>query len=48
MSTVGQREIKTQERVIQFCKDKLGYRYLGNGKTGSTTVTSRKTYWRIG
>ncbi|MGI6354637.1 MAG: HsdR family type I site-specific deoxyribonuclease [Lentisphaerae bacterium] len=32
MSTVGQREIKTQERVIQFCKDKLGYRYLGYWK----------------
>lgn len=30
MSTVGQREIKTQQRVIQFCVDELGYRYLGN------------------
>ena len=30
MSTVGQREIKTQQRVIHFFQDELGYRYLGN------------------
>ncbi|MBN1274233.1 MAG: HsdR family type I site-specific deoxyribonuclease [Candidatus Aminicenantes bacterium] len=29
MSTVGQREIKTQKRVIQFFKNKLNYKYLG-------------------
>ncbi len=32
MNTVGQREIKTQQRVIQFCKDELGYDYLGHWK----------------
>ena len=30
MSTVGQREIRTQRRVIAFFRDALGYRYLGN------------------
>ena len=30
MSTVGQREIRTQKRVIAFFKDALGYAYLGN------------------
>ncbi len=30
MSTVGQREILTQKRVIAFFKDALGYAYLGN------------------
>jgi len=32
MNTVGQREIKTQQRVIRFCKDVLGYTYLGHWK----------------
>ena len=32
MSTVGQREIKTQQRVIRFCKDELDYKYLGHWK----------------
>lgn len=32
MSTVGQREIKTQQRVIRFCKDVLDYEYLGHWK----------------
>ena len=30
MTSVGQREIITQQRVIAFFHDKLGYRYLGN------------------
>ncbi len=30
MSTVGQREILTQKRVIAFFRDALGYAYLGN------------------
>ena len=29
MSTVGQREIQTQRRVVAFFQDALGYRYLG-------------------
>ena len=30
MSTVGEREKSTQERVIEFFQDALGYTYLGN------------------
>ena len=30
MSTVGQREILTQQRVIAFFRDALGYAYLGD------------------
>ena len=30
MNTVGEREIRTQERVIAFFEDTLGYTYLGN------------------
>ncbi|MBW2123469.1 MAG: restriction endonuclease subunit R, partial [Deltaproteobacteria bacterium] len=30
MSTVGQKEIQTQKRVIEFFHNALGYRYLGN------------------
>ena len=32
MSTVGQREILTQQRVIAFFRDALGYAYLGHWK----------------
>lgn len=32
MSTVGQREIKTQNRVVKLFQDKLGYAYGGNLK----------------
>ena len=32
MSTVGQREILTQQRVIEFFRDALGYAYLGHWK----------------
>ena len=30
MSTVGQREQKTQQRVVKLFRTTLGYRYLGN------------------
>jgi len=30
MSTVGQREIRTQQRVVAFFRDALGYAYLGH------------------
>lgn len=33
MSTVGQREIKTQQRVIAFLRDTLCYTYLGHWKS---------------
>ena len=32
MSTVGQREIQTQKRVIAFFRNALGYAYLGHWK----------------
>ena len=32
MSGVGQREIKTQQRVLAFLRDALGYGYLGHWK----------------
>ncbi|TAK51240.1 MAG: HsdR family type I site-specific deoxyribonuclease [Gammaproteobacteria bacterium] len=32
MSSVGQREIRTQQRVIAFLRDALGYAYLGHWK----------------
>ena len=35
MSTVGQREIRTQRRVIAFFRDALGYAYLGHWKDRS-------------
>jgi type I restriction enzyme R subunit len=30
MSTIGQKERKTQQRVVKLFRDTLGYRYLGN------------------
>jgi|GEM_PF-1285161 len=30
MNTVGQREIETQKRVITYCREQLGYQYLGH------------------
>ena len=30
MSTIGQKERKTQQRVVKLFRDALGYRYLGN------------------
>ncbi len=32
MSGVGEREIRTQQRVVEFFRDALGYAYLGNRK----------------
>lgn len=32
MSTVGQRERHTQQQVLRFFRDELGYRYLGDWK----------------
>ncbi len=37
MSSVGQREILTQQRVIALFRDTLGYRYLGNRKSRPDT-----------
>jgi len=48
MSSVGQREIKTQQRVITFLRDALGYAYLGHWKdreTNSNIEEQRLTDW---
>jgi type I restriction enzyme R subunit len=33
MSNVGQRERKTQDRVVGLFHDSIGYEYLGNWET---------------
>ncbi|WP_273975007.1 hypothetical protein, partial [Serratia ureilytica] len=40
MSTIGQRERATQQRLIQFFVKDLGYRYLGRsaGYTGDSNI----------
>lgn len=40
MSSVGQREIRTQQRVIAFLRDTLGYACLGHWKDrgGNTNI----------
>ena len=32
MSTVGEQELRTQLRVVEFFRDVLGYAYLGHWK----------------
>jgi type I restriction enzyme R subunit len=43
VSTVGQPEIRTQQRVVTFLKDVLGYAYLGSWKdrAGNSNVEER-------
>ena len=48
MAKVGQREIKTQEQIIQLFKEDLGYRYLGDWKEregNSNIETEILTEW---
>ncbi|MDQ6771222.1 MAG: HsdR family type I site-specific deoxyribonuclease [Gemmatimonadota bacterium] len=48
MTSVGQREILTQQRVIAFFKDALGYNYLGHWKNregNSNVEEGRLTAW---
>lgn len=48
MSGVGQREIQTQQRVITFLRDALGYDYLGHWKDregNSNIEEERLTDW---
>ena len=44
MSGVGQREIRTQQRVIAFLRDALGYAYLGHWKDreGNSNIEEQK------
>ncbi len=48
-TTVGEREIRTQERVIAFFQDTLGYTYLGNwehsGEENSNIIPEDLTDW---
>ena len=46
--SVGQREILTQKRVIDFCRDALGYAYLGQwkGREGNANIeVDHLTQW---
>ena len=42
MPSVGQRERETQNRVLAFFTDRLGYSYVGNwkGRAGNDSVES--------
>ena len=44
MSTVGQREILTQRRVVDFFTDTLGYVYLGDW---NERVGNRNIEWEL-
>ena len=43
MSTVGQREARTQRRVVNFFSDALDYAYLGHWKHRVGTATSKRS-----
>ena len=43
MSTVGEKEKRTQERVIDFFRDALDYTYLGNWKERANNSNIEKT-----
>ena len=49
MNTVGEREIRTQKRVIAFFEDALGYTYLGNwehsGEDNSNILSEDLADW---
>ena len=49
MNTVGEREIRTQKRVIAFFEDTLGYTYLGNwehsGEENSNILSEDLADW---
>ena len=48
MNTVGQKEIRTQERVVAFFQKVLGYAYLGNWQerqSNSNIDTELLTEW---
>jgi len=42
MSNIGEREAKTQKRVIDFFTKKLKYDYLGNWKDCINDISARK------
>jgi len=46
MSTVGQMEGMTQDRVVKLFRDKLGYKYLGNWEKRLGNSNIEETYLR--
>ena len=46
MSTVGQRERATQDRVVKLFREQLGYKYLGNWEEHPNNSNIEKTYLR--
>ena len=46
MSTVGQKERATQNRVVKLLREQLGYRYLGNWEEHPNNSNIEKTYLR--
>lgn len=51
MSDVGQRERKTQDRVVRLFSERLGYRYLGNRqhrKVNSNIEEGELRSWLLG
>ena len=46
MSTVGQIERATQDRVVKLFREQLGYRYLGNWEEHPNNSNIEKTYLR--
>ena len=50
MSTVGERELRTQLRVVEFFRDALGYAYLGHWKNrpdNGNVERARLGDWRL-
>jgi len=46
MSTVGQRERTTQNRVVKLLREQLGYTYLGNWEKRPDNSNIEDTYLR--
>ena len=47
MSTVGEREIHTQQRVVAFFQEALGYAYLDDWKNRDGNSNVEETLLRI-
>ncbi len=45
MSQVGQRERATQNRLVAFFQNELGYRYLGNWHDRVGNKNMKLIYW---
>src|ERR1035437_8497535 len=47
MSTIGQKERKTQQRVVKLFREKLGYAYLGNWEEREINQNIQPEWLRI-